>query len=179
MTWWKYWDSTSRHLPCGYLLLVAPAHHHSRLKLSLTSHLNGVEGCILAGPVHCYCTIGINSLHFELVLVDPTVPPGIVTILEGQSEPHACVLSVFSNEDTLYERRPSQEQVNWLLQSSGHLSEPPSSQILDCCPSCPHFIHMLNVTCMHCTAGALYSFMFVMVQLCQLTHPPMVAASTP
>jgi hypothetical protein len=62
---------------------------------------------------------GINGLHFESALVDPTVPPGIVTISGGRpGEPCVRVLSVFSNEDTSYESRPSQEQVNRLSRSS-------------------------------------------------------------
>jgi hypothetical protein len=63
---------------------------------------------------------GINGLHFESALVDPTAPPGIVTIPGGRpGEPCVRVLSVFSNEDTSYESRPSQEQVNRLSQIMG------------------------------------------------------------
>jgi len=63
---------------------------------------------------------GIKSLHFESALVDPTAPPGAVTIPGGRpGEPRVRVLSVFSDEDASYEGRPSQEQVDRLSQILG------------------------------------------------------------
>jgi hypothetical protein len=62
----------------------------------------------------------IKGLEFESALNDPAAPTATVTIPGSRSrEPCVPVLSIFSNESPSYRRRPSQEQVDRLVQIMG------------------------------------------------------------
>ena len=59
---------------------------------------------------------GINRMALESGLVDSTLPAGTITITGGREVP---LLSIFSNERSSYERRPSQAQIDELSQILG------------------------------------------------------------
>ncbi|KAI9444427.1 hypothetical protein F5148DRAFT_1255124, partial [Russula earlei] len=61
---------------------------------------------------------GIKGLKLESALNDPAAPTS--TTMPGRpGEPRVPVLSIFSNEGPSYRRRPSQEQIDQLVQIMG------------------------------------------------------------
>ena len=59
---------------------------------------------------------GIKYMALESGLTDPTMPAGTIILPGGREVP---LLSIFSNEQSSYQRRPSQAQIDDLSQILG------------------------------------------------------------